>query len=239
MAQAATAETAAAPVSPATGAATATTRRVMVDRQLRPYDVYDIEVLGRFLAVPREAFLPENFRAIAYSDLAIEGLGLRRAVPAPLVLGRFLQAAEIRPHHKVLEIAGGAGYSAALLAGLAKEVVTLENDPDLSKQSRENLDGIGVTNVHVETGPLEKGAPTHAPYDVILLHGVVEGGLDDLFAQLAPNGRLVAFKRFDPTSGVKAVKFEFAQGRLAGERAVFDAAAPALPAFAKVAEFSL
>lgn len=238
MAQAATAEAQDAPVNPPIGAATAALRRVMVDRQLRPYDVTDIEVLGRFLAVPREAFLPENLAAIAYSDLAIEGLGLRRALPAPLVLARFLQAADIRPQHKVLEVAGGAGYSAALLSGLAKEVVSLENDPELSAKARENLVKIGAENVRVETGALDKGVAALAPYDVILVHGVIETGLDELFAQLAPNGRLVAFKRLDPRGGIKAVIFEHVQGRLAGERAVFDAAAPLLPAFAKEAGFA-
>jgi len=238
MAQAATAEATNAPVNPPIGAATAVLRRVMVERQLRPYDVTDIEVLGRFLAVPREAFLPENLAAIAYSDLAVDGHGLRRALQAPLVLARFLQAADIRPQHKVLEVAGGAGYSAALLSGLAKEVVSLENDPELSAEAQENLAKIGVENVRVETGALEKGVPALAPYDVILVHGEIECGLDALFAQLAPNGRLLAFKRPDPRGGVKVVRFEYAQGQFAGERAVFDAAAPLLPAFAKEAGFA-
>lgn len=151
------------PVANDLGKATAALRRTMVERQLRPFDVTDLPVLNRFLNVPREAFLPPSLAAVAYSDLAVVGKGssgaCSRALPAPLVLARFLQSAEIRPHHKVLDIAGGAGYPAALLSGLAAEVVALESDPELAEQARANLAKVGATQVRVLCGPLEKGAP--------------------------------------------------------------------------------
>jgi protein-L-isoaspartate(D-aspartate) O-methyltransferase len=221
------------------GKATAHLRRTMVERQLRPYDVVDLPVLTRFLEVPREAFLPPALEAVAYSDLAIPAKGgeLSRAMPAPLVLARFLQVAEIQPHHRVLDIAGGAGYPAALLSGLAAEVVALESEPALAAQARENLARIGVTGVRVECGPLEKGVPGAGPFDVILVHGGVEANLDDLLRQLTPDGRLIAYTRLSGGAGMKVVGYERSEGKAAGLRAFFDAAAPVLPAFAKPAAF--
>ncbi len=123
MGQAATAK--AAPINPIVepsagledGKATEELRKVMVERQLRPFDVTDLPVLQRFFDVPREFFLPPELKPIAYSDLAIPGRGTigaaSRAIPAPLVLARFLQKAEIRPTHRVLDVAGGAGRAPA------------------------------------------------------------------------------------------------------------------------------
>jgi protein-L-isoaspartate(D-aspartate) O-methyltransferase len=223
----------------ALGAETATARRVMVERQLRPYDVTDLEVLDRFLAVPREIFLPRHLASVAYSDLSIEAEGGKRWEPAPLVLARFLQIADIRPYHKVLHVAGGEGYAAALLSGLAGEVVALESEPALVAKARENLAKVGAGDVRLVTGPLAKGAPAEAPFDIILVQGAVESGLEDLLSQLKPDGRLLAFKRLDPTGGMKAVRIDLSEGRIAGERPVFDAAAPRLDEFALPQAFVL
>ena len=228
-----------ATVTEALAAETAELRRVMVERQLRPYDVNDLEVLNRFLAVPREIFLPRHLASVAYSDLSVDAEAGKRWEPAPLVLARFLQIAEIRPHHKVLYVAGGEGYAAALLSGLAGEVVALESDPALAAKARENLAKVGAGAVRVAVGPLAKGAPADAPFDVILVQGAVECGLDDLLSQLKPDGRLVAFKRLEPKSGMKAVRIDLSGGRVAGERPVFDAAAPRLEEFTQPPAFGL
>ena len=230
------------PAAPEAGKATAALREMMVERQLSPFDVSDLPVLQRFFDVPRELFLPAEFAPIAYSDLAIPGKGAAgaasRAIPAPLVLAKLLQSAEIRRRHKVLDVAGGAGYSAALLSGLAGEVVALESEPELAALARANLAKVGATQVRVECGPLEKGVPAAAPFDVILIHGAVEGGLDALFEQLAPNGRLLAYKRLEQDTGMKVVRFERSEGKPAGERALFDATAPLLAPFAKAPGFA-
>jgi protein-L-isoaspartate(D-aspartate) O-methyltransferase len=248
MAQAATAK--AAPVNTIVepsagledGKATEELRKVMVERQLRPFDVTDLPVLQRFFDVPREFFLPPELKPMAYSDLAISGRGAAgaasRAIPAPLVLARFLQKAEIRPTQRVLDVAGGAGYSAALLSGLAGEVVALENEPELAALARANLAKVGATQVRVECGPLEKGVPAAAPFDVILIHGAVEGGLDALFEQLTPNGHLLAYKKLDEDSGMKVVWFERSEGKPAGERPLFDATAPLLAPFTNAPGFA-
>jgi len=246
MASAATADAPREPAAPSrenealkAGAATAALRKTMVERQLRPFDVTDAPLLSRFLALPREAFLPAALAPLAYSDLALSAKGASetRWIAPPLVLARLLQAGEIRPEHKVLDVAGGAGYAAALVSGLAARVVALESDAELAAQARAHLANVGAANVTVLTGPLAEGAPGAGPFDVILIHGAVDCGLERLFAQLTPNGRLLAYKRPDPGSGVKAVRFERSQGKNAGERALFDAAAAPLAAFAEAPTF--
>jgi len=221
--------------------ATAAVRRTMVERQLRPFDVTDVPVLERFLEAPREAFLPRELAPLAYSDSAItlkDAAGKKsRVLQPPLILARLLQAAEIRPESKVLDIAGGAGYSAALISGLAASVVALESDATLAAAARANLAAVGASNARVEFGPLDKGVADGAPYDVILVHGGVEGNLDALLGQLGPNGRLFAILTPDVDGGQQVVAFERANGVLAGQRPLFDASAPILDEFRKSAGF--
>jgi protein-L-isoaspartate(D-aspartate) O-methyltransferase len=223
------------------GAATAAVRRTMVERQLRTYDVTDVPVLQRFLDVPREAFLPGELAPLAYSDKAVSlngsESGKARALLAPLVLARFLQGAEIREHERVL-VVGGAGYSAALLAGLAREVVALECDPVFAERAKEALKAVGADGVRVETGPLEKGCPAAAPYDAILVEGAVETGLDALFAQLTPDGRLLAIETAAGGGGQQAMRYARVDGKPAGKRSLFDASAPTLPGFETPAAFA-
>jgi protein-L-isoaspartate(D-aspartate) O-methyltransferase len=220
---------------------TAAVRRTMVDRQLRPFDVTDVPVLERFLEAPREAFLPSDLASLAYSDLAIslkDSAGRKsRVLQPPLVLARLLQAAEIRPESKVLDVAGGAGYSAALIAGLAASVVALESDPALAEAAKTNLAAIGAGNARVVLGPLDKGVADGAPYDVIIVHGAVEAHLDALFAQLTPNGRLLAIAKSDVDGGQQVTVFERLDGASAGERPLFDASAPVLDEFKKTVGF--
>lgn len=215
-------------------------RQTMVDRQLRPYDVTDAPLLEQFLTVPRELFLPASQSALAYSDLAVVVIGAgarRRSLLPPLVLARLLQGGEPRPGEKALDI-GGAGYSATLLAGLVGEVVALESDSELAARAKAGLAAVGAANVRVETGPLEKGFAAGAPYDVIYVHGAVDDGLDALFAQLAPNGRLLAIVTPEAGAGRQIVRFERQDGRAAGERRLLSASAPVLEGFEKAPAFA-
>ncbi len=224
-----------------TGETTATLRHTMVERQLRPFDVTDVPLLERFLSVPREMFLPDSFAPLAYSDLAVTvrpAGGRKRGLLPPLVLARMLQAAEIKTTDKVLDI-GGAGYAAALLAGLAEKIVALECDPGLFERARAGLDALGCKNVQLELGPLEAGCRGAAPYDVIIVEGHAQAGLDALFEQLTPNGRLLAIVTPEPRGGQQAVRFERQAGRAAGERPLFSASAPILEGFAQAPGFSL
>jgi protein-L-isoaspartate(D-aspartate) O-methyltransferase len=221
--------------------ATATLRHTMVERQLRPFDVTDVPLLERFLSVPRELFLPDSLASLAYSDLAVcvkSAGGHKRSLLPPLVLARMLQEAEIKATEKALDI-GGAGYSAALLSGLAEKVVALECDPELYARARTGIDALNCENVQLELGPLEKGFRSGGPYDVIIVQGHAQAGLDTLFEQLTPDGRLLAIVRPEPRAGQQVVRFERQEGRAAGERPLFSASAPVLEGFAQAPAFSL
>lgn len=223
------------------GSASAALRKTMVERQLRPYDVTDLPLLRRFLDVPREIFLGEDQAALAYSDLPLfledkNGAKLRHLLP-PLVLARFIQGAEIRPFHRVLDIGGGSGYGAAILSGLARDVVALECKDALATKAKANLRALGIENVRVETGPLESGVPHAAPFDVILVHGGVEANLDRLLDQLSPNGHLLAIVRTDEGSAQSVTRFERSGGKPAGSRPLFDASVPVLEGFARASAF--
>jgi protein-L-isoaspartate(D-aspartate) O-methyltransferase len=215
-------------------------RRTMVDRQLRPYDVTDVPLLERFMRVSRELFLPAGQEALAYSDLAVtvRGAGGRaRTLLPPLVLSRMLQGGSPRPGEKALVI-GGAGYSAAILSGLVGEVVALECDPELAARAKAGLAEIGTQNARVETGPLDQGCQGSAPYDLIYVEGGVETGLDGLFAQLTPNGRLLAIVTPEPGAGQHVVRYERQVGQPAGRISLFSANAPILDGFTKAPAFT-
>lgn len=216
-------------------------RRMMVDCQVRPFDVTDQAVLGIMLAVPRERFVGAQNAAIACSDavLTVKGAGESRRLLTPMVLARLIQAANLTPASRVLDVAGGAGYSAAVLAGLCAHVVALESDAGLTAQARANCEALGLANVEAVTGSLAAGLPAKGPFDVILVNGAVESGLEGLIGNLAPGGRLLAIRREPGQSGLagKATRYDVVAG-VRGARTLFDAAGSILPGFARKAAFS-
>lgn len=212
----------------------------MVDRQIRTFDVTDAAVVSRMLEVPREKFLPASLEPLAYSDSALLLPGAPgerpRSLLPPLILARLLQGARVLPGDKALVVAAGSGYSTALLAGLAGDVVAVESDPALYGALRESLDAFGLAKVRTLQAPLVAGAPNEAPFDVILIDGGVAGRLDPLLEQLKDGGRLVAVQR--TAEGVcKAVRYDKADGAT-GYRILFDASASVLDAFKPAAEFT-
>ncbi|HEX8417885.1 MAG TPA: protein-L-isoaspartate O-methyltransferase, partial [Methylobacterium sp.] len=128
-------------------------RRLMVDGQLRTFDVNDIAVLDAFDDVPRERFVPPGREDFAYIDGTLP-LGHGRAMPAPMLLARMIQALAVGPGARVLDVATGYGYGAALLRRLGASVVALEPVPALAAAARERLPDLDVVE-----GPLDAGAP--------------------------------------------------------------------------------
>lgn len=217
-------------------------RRTMVDCQVRTFDVTDQALLARMLEVPREHFLPPELGPLAYSDngLQMNTGGERRTLLPPLILARLIQGLNVTPADSLLDVGAATGYSSALLAGLADRVVALESERTLYNELRSNLDSAGLTKVQTVLGPLAEGAPSAAPYDVILVHGAAEANLEALFAQLKDGGRLAAFKPLpgDLTGRAsKAVRYEKIDGGM-GYRVLFDASAPFLDAFRRTEQFT-
>lgn len=214
----------------------ASQRQTMVDCQVRTFDVTDQEVIARFESVPRERFVPGPLKSLAYSDAPLEidaGAGASRCLLAPLLLARMIQGAKVQPGDRVLDVAGAAGYSAAILSGLCREVVALESSEALSREAAQNFAGLGLTGVTAVAGPLDGSAGLAGLFDVILVNGAIEIQPESLLALLAPGGRLIAVEKAPSDhSGraAKAVRFDKV-GREASRRALFDAAAPVLAAF--------
>jgi protein-L-isoaspartate(D-aspartate) O-methyltransferase len=214
-------------------------RRVMVDRQVRTFDVTDQVVIARLLDIPREIFVDPAHRPLAYSDVAIDLAGSdgrkARTMLTPLVLGRMLQAAEPQPDQRVLDVAGGTGYTAALLAGLVAEVVTLESDAALSARAKTSLAALGLSNVRAICGPLT-GPVEGAPFDIIVVNGCAEDRLAALAAMLTVSGRIFAI--VPRASGSLCAAQITGRGDDLSVRPLFDAAAARLDAFRREPQFA-
>jgi protein-L-isoaspartate(D-aspartate) O-methyltransferase len=214
----------------------AAARRMMVDCQVRTSDVTDQRIIAAMQDLPRERFVPERNASLAYLDLDVavtSGTPARRLLK-PMVLAKLVQAAEIGPQDRVLDVACATGYSTALLARLARNVVALEQDVTLARHARENLAAVGAANAEVVSGALPDGWQAGAPYDVIFVNGAAEVVPDRLLRQLAEGGRLVGVFGHAPAS--KAVLY-LASGGQASALPIFDAAAPPLPGFAEPPAF--
>ena len=164
-------------------------RRRLVER-LRSAGIDDPRVLAVFDRVPRHVLVPEALRANAYRDVALP-IGEGQTISAPGVVAAMTQALALTGSERVLEVGTGSGYQAAILAGLAARVISIERVPRLAAHARTALDRLGVSNVVVHLGDGSAGRPAEAPYDAIV---VTAGGPDvpsPLLDQLATDGRLV------------------------------------------------
>jgi protein-L-isoaspartate(D-aspartate) O-methyltransferase len=166
----------------------AAARRQMIEQQVRAWEVLDLGVLAVMERVPREAFAPAAYRELAFADLNVP-LGHGQCMLTPKLEGRILQALEVQPEDRALEVGTGSGYFAACLGGLARTVRSVEIFPDLAEAARANLAQAGVHNVTVEALDAMT-LDTAGGYDVIALTGslpVYDGRFE---RALAAGGRL-------------------------------------------------
>lgn len=200
-------------------------RRIMVDNQLRTSGITDRRLLAAMGEVPRELFVPPARRELAYIDGA-QPLNRTRWLGAPAPFAKLVQLAAIEHTDRVLDFGCGNGYSSAVLARLAAEVVAVDDDPSLLAEAREALRKIGGGNVTVAEGSVSTAGKAKGPFDVIVLEGVVPEVADALFAQLAVDGRLVALIG---AAGQVPVAHLFAKsGKGIAARPDFDARLPPL-----------
>jgi protein-L-isoaspartate(D-aspartate) O-methyltransferase len=211
----------------------ATRRQHMVDGQLRSCDVTDQAVLAAFASIPRESFVAPAYAGLAYLDREVLARGAsERFLLAPMVLAKLIQAAHVLPGEKALDVAGGSGYGALVLASLGAEVVVLESDEGALAAAKPLL--AAAPSVTVVAGAPAEHVPG-GPFDVILVNGAFERSPVELLEQLAPGGRLVGV---DASFGApKAVLIE-RTGAETSRRILFDATAPKLKFFSALPSFA-
>jgi protein-L-isoaspartate(D-aspartate) O-methyltransferase len=164
-------------------------RENMVTQQLRTWDVFDPRVLDLFAVLPREAFVPENFRHLAYTDTAIP-LGSEHYLAPPREQARMLQALSPQPHERALEIGTGSGFITLMLARLAGTVVTVDIDPVMSQSAEKRLQAMHIKNAVFKTGDGAQGWIQDGQFDVICIHGSVKKLADTFKQTLNIHGRL-------------------------------------------------
>lgn len=172
-------------------------RENMVEQQVRPWDVLDARVLETLAALPRETFVADAHRALAYADLELP-LGHGQAMAKPVIEGRTLQALKPQADEDVLEIGTGSGYLTACLAHLARDVVSLEIHPDLADAARARLEAAGLgSNVRIETADA-LAWDTDRRFDVVCVTGAVAAVPARFLQWLRPGGRLFVVQGVSP-----------------------------------------
>ncbi len=165
-------------------------RASMVEHHLRRRGISDERVLRAMGAVPREPFVPARLRSRAYSDSALP-IGESQTISQPWIVAAIAQALALEGDERVLEIGTGSGYSAAVLASLAGEVISVERHVDLSEGARLTLDSLGIANVETIVGDGSRGLADRAPFDAIAIHATAPAPPRTLLGQLGDGGRLV------------------------------------------------
>ncbi len=214
-------------------------RLAMVESQIRPNGVRDPRLLNAFASIPRENFVPEDRKALAYMDEAVPAAPASAGSPAryllpPMVLARMLQFANPPATGRALDVGGVTGYSAAILAQLCAKVHALESSESLGETMKRCLVRAGIDTVSVHAGALNAGLASEKPYDLILVNGGVSKEPKELLDQLAEGGRLVAIVGKGWLG--HAFLFTKSSGVISG-RAVFDAGAEILPGFEAKPQF--
>jgi protein-L-isoaspartate(D-aspartate) O-methyltransferase len=165
-------------------------RQEMVERQLKRRGISEQRILNAFRAVPREAFISAEYAHLAYGDhpLPIEA---GQTISQPYIVALMIEAAEIEPGDKVLEVGSGSGYAAAVISRIAGEVVGIERQHDLVGVARERLERLGYSNVRIVEGDGTRGCPAEAPFDAILAAASGSHIPAPLVDQLKPGGTIV------------------------------------------------
>jgi protein-L-isoaspartate(D-aspartate) O-methyltransferase len=172
------------------GAEAARERHIMVEQQIRARGVSDPRVLAAMEAVPREAFLPQELAELAYDDRPLP-IEVGQTISQPYIVALMTEALRLRPEEDVLEIGTGSGYAAAVLAGIARRVYTIERHAELADSARERLARLGYHNVEVRLGDGTLGWPERAPFAAIVAAASGPEVPAALIAQLTIGGRLV------------------------------------------------
>jgi len=163
----------------------------MLREHLAARGISNERILAAFASVPREEFVPERYRDLAYADMPL-GIGEGQTISQPYTVAFMTQLLDPQPNDKVLEIGTGSGYQAAILSKLVKKVYTIERFENLAEEARKVLKKLGCDNVKVIVGDGSKGLSDKAPFDGIIITAAAPEIPQPLLDQLEIGGRLVA-----------------------------------------------
>jgi len=205
----------------------ASARFNMIQQQIRPWNVADERVLSVMADIPREHFVPDAYRNLAYADMEIP-IGEGQTMLAPKLVAHMLQALDVQVDDKIFEIGTGTGYATACLSRLGGRVVSLEIHPSLAEQARQALDALKLRQLEVQVRNGLEGLVAGAPFDVIAVTGSVptDEALAVLQGQLAPAGRLFAVVGEDPV--MEAVLVTHVADGDFRRQSLFETSVPAL-----------
>ncbi len=159
-------------------------------RELQREGIADPRVLGAIEKVPRALFVPPEYREHAYRNIPLP-IGEDQTVSQPYVVALMTEALELRGDETVLEVGTGSGYQSAILAELAKRVLSIERIETLAEEARRRLQALGYSNIEVRVGDGCLGWPERAPFEAILVTASCPRVPQTLIDQLADGGRLV------------------------------------------------
>ncbi len=208
----------------------------MIEQQVRPWEVLDAHVLELLDTVHRDLFVPAGQQALAYVDMELPvGTGQGQVMLAPRVQARMVQELALQPTDKVLEVGTGTGFTAALMAQQAEQVLSLETDAQLAEQARANLARANIHNVQVRQADGSHGAAADGPFDAIMLSGSVPEVPQSLLDQLKVGGRLVAIVGQEPI--MRATIITRVSDHSWSTQQPWDANAPRLTGFVEPTRF--
>lgn len=163
----------------------------MIEQQVKPWKVFDENLLGAMATIPREKFVPESHRNLAYADTAIP-LGHNQFMLPPRETARLIQALELTGSEKVLDIGCGSGYASALLSRMAKKVYSVDIIADFVEDAKARLNQLAINNVEIEEADAADGWLAKAPYDAILITAAIPELTETLQKSLRGQGRIAA-----------------------------------------------
>ena len=208
-------------------------RITMVDTQVRPQDVTKFPIIDAMLSIPKEAYVPDTLRDLAYIGGPLD-LGDGRQVLDPRGMAKLIDVLDITPSSVVLTLGDGTGYAAAVLAHMAQAVVAVEEDEFLAREAEATLNTQQIDNAVVIHGHMAEGSIKHGPYDAIAIFGGIETLPKSLADQVKENGRIAAVFMDGPLGEARV---GLKTGGQLSWRAAFNTAATLLPGFTKSPSF--
>lgn len=169
----------------------------MIKQQLRCGEVLNSHILDLFQNIPREHFVPDQYKQFAYSDLQLK-LPHEQRMLTPLEEARLLQELNLQGHETVLEIGTGTGFLTTLLSKLAKKVISVEYFEDLSQFAKQNMEHHHCDNVELIVGDGSRGWLDKAPYDIIVFTGGIDKLTETHKLQLIPGGKMFVIVGEEP-----------------------------------------